>query len=59
VVVLECQGKWLTQTRRFFVEVISHDTGLGLHKPNLYLQDEDDDIWDVSEGAKTGLWKYG
>lgn len=57
VVVFECEGL-LTQTHRIFVEMVNHDRGLGKHKPSLYIQDEDDDIWSVDAGAKTGEWKY-
>ena len=58
VVVFECEGR-LTQSHRFFVEMVNHDRGLGKHKPSLYIQDEDDDIWSVSADQKAGEWKYG
>jgi hypothetical protein len=53
VAMLECTGI-LTQSYRMFIEMVNHDTGVGKFKPSIYVQGEDEDIWDVSENAKHG-----
>jgi hypothetical protein len=57
VAVLECRHGWLTQTHHIFVAMVSH---VGKHQaPRIYVQDGDDDVFDISEHVRTGLWKYG
>jgi hypothetical protein len=57
IAIIECQGRWLTQRHKFFIASVSH---VGRHSsPRIYLQDEQDDIFDTSADAKTGLWRYG
>lgn len=48
VAVFECQGRF-TQRYRMFIEHLNHDVGSNVHKPSLYVQGEDEDIWDLSE----------
>jgi len=58
VAVLECEGI-LTQRHRFYIAMVNHDTGLRKHTPSIYVQDEDDNIWDTAPEAKVGIAKYG
>lgn len=57
VAVIECEGMFLTQRHRIFVTMVSH------HRPDsppgIYAQDEADDIFDLSEDSRIGIWKYG
>lgn len=58
VVLLECEGRF-TQKHRLFVALINHDTGAGVFTPSIYVQSEDDEIWDTTGDARLGDFKYG
>jgi len=56
VAILECSHGGITQKHRFFVAMVSH---VGKHgAPRIYIQDEDDDIFDTSDQALTGSFRY-
>ena len=55
IVSIECRG-WFTQTHRMFIAPVGH---VGKHSsPRLYVQDENDDIFDASANCRTGGWRY-
>jgi hypothetical protein len=57
IAVIECKHGWLTQRHKIFVQMISH---VGKHSaPRLYVQDEEDDIFDTSRNAVTGDSRRG
>lgn len=57
VVVLECSGRWLTQRHKFYISLVGHTGHHG--SPRIHVQDEEEEIFDVSAHARTGLWRYG
>ncbi|WP_157801264.1 hypothetical protein [Sphingobium sp. LB126] len=56
VAILECHGRWLTQRRKIYIEMISH-VGQKL-SPCLYVQEEGDDVFDTSAQNKLGIYRY-
>lgn len=59
VAVFECRGRFFTQKHRVYIAMVNHDTGQQKFKPCLYVQEEADEIWDVSEGARIREWRDG
>ena len=57
IAVVECQARFFTQRHKFFLAHINHDTGSGLFKPSIYVQDQDEDIWDASPNNLLGSWR--
>lgn len=57
VVIVECHGRWLTQRRKIYIQMVSH-VGQKL-SPCLYVQEEEDDVFDTSARSKLGIFKYG
>lgn len=58
VVALECEGKWHTQKRKFYVAVVM--AGPSNDRPaSLQILDEDQDIWDLSENSRIYRGAYG
>ena len=56
VAVLECRRGPFIQRHRFFVAMVNHHDQHSA--PRIYIQDEDEDIFDTGSDAKTGIWRY-
>lgn len=57
VVSVQAKG-WMTQSFKVFIEMVDHNKGGQKHRPSLYVQDENDNIWGVDRGAVVGNSKY-
>ncbi len=56
IAILELRRGLFIQKHKFFVMMISHN---GKHcKPSIYVQDENEDVFDTSAEAKAGSWRF-
>ena len=57
IAILECRGRFHTQSYKLYIHHINHDTGQNKFKPSVSVIREDDDIWLTDKLSKIGEWR--